>query len=195
MQKLFKFLFIVITLALSLGPTWAKPKADFFSPAQKKQLTKFFSSVANAQIPSFKGGQISDTALISFGIFYNIRENAKAFRPITRNGEMCRLPAHVVDQATMQFFGKSITRHHTVEEWSYHNGFYTVSLNEAEGDLTSQITAVSSLGSDQYLIHLKTYDDFGEATFYSTATATLKRVSATRFILTAYTLSKQPSKR
>jgi hypothetical protein len=126
------------------------------SPKEKKELNTFFSNFSEIFMEPFTKENLSDKALINFGVSHNYRNNLKK----CEKGEdptIVKLKSSFVDDAVNKYFGKKIKTHQSVEDYKFSNGKYTIPEAAGEAYVFSQIENLYDNGNNFYSANINVY--------------------------------------
>ena len=133
---------ILLLIMCLLLPSLAVAQAEIkMNAAEKKQLDTFFSNFSEADLPSFRQNSLSQEALLNFALDH-IYKNAYKSLKYTKDGASAVIPAALVDQVTVRYFGRKLQKHQKSE--------YIVPKASGEAYKFSQITQLLGAGDDLF---------------------------------------------
>lgn len=116
----------------------------------RRQQDTFFTALAQARVPPFAAGKLSDTALIDFGVRHVSDRDQRA---AVRMGVSTRQ----VDDACRQFFGVQPKRHQSTSTYRHAGGHYLVTPATGEAFLFSQVSRLSDRGDGTLVAEVIVY--------------------------------------
>jgi len=148
-----------VTLKLIVSPVEKEIQMDKYT---KIKLDTFFSNFSEAFVEPFEDGNISNEALIHFGIMHIIKNNW-SHRSNNLVEERAADPNNgyikdtYVDNAAYYYFGKRISAHKSIQDYPYKNGYYIFPFALGEGPTFSQINKLYDLGDNYYKAEISVY--------------------------------------
>ncbi|MBC9786681.1 hypothetical protein H1S01_19760 [Heliobacterium chlorum] len=115
----------------------------------KKKLNTFFSNFSEAYVQPFDMGKIDNENLIRFGLSHIILNNEKLIEK-KGNDHYWYINADYVNNATLYYFGEQPTKHISIENFIYDNGYYKFRPASGGAYVFSQIDKLFDLGNGTY---------------------------------------------
>lgn len=131
-------------------------KKVLLSDTEIKNLNAYFTSFSEIYLPEFSKGEIPDSILIKFGVFYNYRNHFNMFKQIAAGSKASILETQVND-TVFKFFGIKISKHQSVEGIEYSNQKYIIANSDGEAYRFSQLRELSDLGSGLFIATIEIF--------------------------------------
>jgi hypothetical protein len=126
------------------------------SDTKIKNLNAYFTCFSEIYLPEFSKGNITDSILIQFGVYYNYRNHFSAFKQIAEGSKASISEIQVADSA-FKFFGIKISKHQSIDEIEYNNKKYIIVNSDGEAYRFSQLRELSDIGGGLYSAIIEIY--------------------------------------
>ena len=132
------------------------------------KMDSLFSSFAEARLPAFKRGQLSDAAVVDFCVLHAYIHNRSQFQTLPDNsGPFYRIPgynvrvnADSINGAAPQYFGYEMKRIST-PSYSYKDGFYYCFFFPGyDTIIAAEVTKLVNDGKGEFAAYTKEYTEF-----------------------------------
>lgn len=139
-----KLLLLAIMMTLGAQTAYAKPREVTLGKTQRAHLNVFFSNFAEVQLPTFARGDLTNQAMIDFGVLHRILNNEKMLR--SNGAGKWKLAASDVASASMYYFGDKPTSWRSSKHAPYRNGYFYGEYSAGDTYNFAEVSRVWDLG-------------------------------------------------
>jgi len=158
MRRLYSISRVIFIVIISMSVVFAQngSKEVKLSQSDKKLMNTFFSNFSEVSMEPFTRESLTDTNMIRFGVFHNYRNN-EIFFVKTGKDNLLKIKANYIDESVKKFFGKSITKHQSIGDIEYKNGWYYITESSGEAFIFSQVVKLSDNGNKMFTAIVNIY--------------------------------------
>jgi hypothetical protein len=132
------------------------------SSSLKTSLDTFFSNFSEAYVKPFEEDNISDDALIDFGIMHIIINNWWTANNLVEKRDDDPGHGYIkssdIDNACYRYFGEKPTTHKSIQSYPFADGYYKFPYADGEPITFSQIDKLIDIGDNFYRAEVSIYE-------------------------------------